>query len=308
LLCVSKEATGGLDDQVLRELEERLNYLRNLDKRREEILKSIESQEKITPEITNNAEKALTLAELEDIYRPFKPKRRTRASIAKEKGLEPFADFIIANPKLSEETLRQEAENYINEQVVDVETAIAGASDIIAENISDNPIVRTKLHTFYTRTGIAVTSAVDSEKDSVYRNFYDSKESVTRMPPHRIMAVDRGEREGFLKVNVDVEELQALGIIADEIKSDFAVSDSYKRLIAPSLERRIRTELTEKAVANAVKIFGANLKQLLLQPPIKNKVTLGFDPGNRTGCKIAVVSETGKVLDTTVVYPTPPYF
>lgn len=309
-----KEATGGLDDQLLREMSERLNYLRNLEQRKDEISQSIEGSGNMTDEIAANISKAVTLAELEDIYRPFKPKRKTRASIAKEKGLEPLSVFIF------EQSLRNpysEADNYIDldKGVETREDAIQGALDIIAENISDNPENRKKLGVFYNNNAILVSKADDPEAESVYTNYYDFREPVSKIPTHRVLAIDRGETEKILKVTVEIDEERALEIISRAfVKANNdnaklvkqAAADSFSRLIHPSIERRIRTELTEKSCTAAIKVFSDNLRQLLMQPPVKGSVTLGLDPAYRTGCKIAVVDDTGKVLDTTVVYPTPP--
>ena len=309
-----KEATGALDDQLLRELDERLAYLRNLEQRKKEVSDSIEATGNMTEEIAQSLQKAVTLAEIEDIYRPFKPKRKTRASVAKEKGLQPLADFImeqtLANPQ-------KEAEKYIDEEkgVASVEEAVQGASDIIAETISDDPDIRKILTQLYTERGVVVSKAVDAEKDSVYSNYYDYTEAVAKIPSHRVLAMDRGEREEMLKISVEVSAEEALRFINGKYvkaKNDCgnlvkaAAEDAYDRLIHPSLERRIRNDLTEKSCTSAIKVFQDNLYQLLMQPPVKNAVTIGFDPAYRTGCKTAVVDGTGKVLDTTVVYPTPP--
>lgn len=309
-----KEVTGGLDDQLLRELADRLDYLRNLDKRREEIKTSIDSTGNMTEEIQASLDNAQTLAELEDIYRPYKPKRKTRASIAKAKGLEPLADFIFAQGLGSPEIF---AEDFISEEleVATVDDAIAGALDIIAENISDNAELRKDLVDFYYKTALISSKAVNDEAESVYHNYYDYDEGVSKIPSHRILAIDRGEREGFLKVSVNLDTERVLAIISKSFviaKNDnaklvtLAIEDSFSRLLHPSLERRIRSELTEKASSSAIKVFADNLRQLLLQPPVKGAVVLGLDPAYRTGCKIAVVDDTGKVLDKTVIYPTPP--
>lgn len=309
-----KEATGALDDQQLRELFERLTYLRGLEKRKEEVSAAIEGLELMTDEIRDMLEKAVTLAAVEDIYRPFKPKKKTRAGIAKEKGLQPLADFIMEQTLADPE---KEAEKYINEEkgVTTAEEAIVGACDIIAEAISDDTALRTQLGTFYDRTALIVSKQAKEEENSVYENYFDYREAVAKIPTHRILAIDRGEREGVLKVTVEVEEEGALRIIekmfvkaknscASLVKS--AAEDAFKRLIHPSIERRVRSELTDKACTGAIHVFSDNLRQLLMQPPVKNTVTLGLDPAYRTGCKIAVVDDTGKVLDTTVIYPTPP--
>lgn len=309
-----KEATGALDDQLLRELDERLSYLRNLEQRKKEVSESIEAGGNMTDDIALSLQKAVTLAEVEDIYRPFKPKRKTRATAAKEKGLQGLADFIfeqtLANPV-------KEAEKYIDAEkgVNNTEEAIQGACDIIAEMISDDPEIRKFLSQFYINRGMVVSKAVDAEKESVYSNYYDYSEAASKIPSHRILAMDRGEREELLKVSVEVSEEEALRpVYRKYVKGKnecgslvrSAAEDAYSRLIHPSMERRIRSELTERSCNSAIKVFRDNLHQLLMQPPVKNAVTLGFDPAYRTGCKTAVVDETGKVLATTVVYPTPP--
>ncbi len=309
-----KEVTGALDDQQLRELFERLTYLRGLEKRKEEVTAAIEGLELMTDEIREMLEKAVTLAAVEDIYRPFKPKKKTRAGIAKEKGLQPLADFILEQTLADPE---KEAEKYVNEEkgVTTVEDAIAGACDIIAETISDDTTLRTQLGSFYDKTALIVSKQAKEDEASVYENYFDYREAAAKIPTHRILAIDRGEREGVLKVTVEVEEEAALRIIektfvkaknscANLVKS--AAEDAFKRLIHPSIERRVRSELTDKACTGAIHVFSDNLRQLLMQPPVKNTVTLGLDPAYRTGCKIAVVDDTGKALDTTVVYPTPP--
>ncbi len=309
-----KEATGGLDDGQLRDLDERLAYLRNLEKRKEEVGTAIEGLGLMTDELRILLEKAETLSEVEDIYRPFKPKKKTRAGIAKEKGLQPLADFLLAQTLADPNA---EAMNYISEEkgVVSAEEALAGASDILAETISDDPALRKKLNAFYDRTAILVSKQAKEDADGVYENYYDYREAVSKIPTHRILAIDRGEREEILKVTVEVEEEEALYLIEKNFVTaknscaalvKAAAADAYKRLIHPSLERRVRADLTERACTAAIRVFRDNLRALLMQPPVKNTVTLGLDPAYRTGCKIAVVDETGKVLDTTVVYPTPP--
>ncbi|MBQ2754237.1 MAG: RNA-binding transcriptional accessory protein, partial [Clostridia bacterium] len=310
-----KEMHGSCDDQVLRDFADRLNYLRNFEKRKEEIINSITEQEKMTDEIMFAIEQAQTLAALEDIYRPYKQKRRTRATVAKEKGLEPLAD-ILMEQKLNEDDFIKEAETFVNTEkgVETVQDAIDGACDIIAEIISDDAASRGKLRDLFTRTG-DIVSVGTKEEDSVYSMYYEYREPVRKIPSHRILAINRGEAEEFLKVSVEVDEVSAIKILTDAfVTSDtytaelveFCANDSYKRLIFPSVEREIRSELTANASEQAIKIFGLNLKPLLMQPPIKGKVTLGLDPAYRTGCKIAVVNPQGKVLDTTVIYPTPP--
>ena len=310
-----KEMTGSMDDQVLRQLFDRLNYLRNLDKRREEIIASITSQDKMTEELLSQINDATILAALEDLYRPYKQKRRTRATVAREKGLEPLAKAIFEN-KLSEKTLEEAAQKYINidKGIETVEDALKGASDIIAEDISDNSNIRKYLKKAFTEKGVLISKNI-SDEDSVYRLYYDYKEPINKIPSHRILAVNRGEKEDFLKILISFDENTALDIIFKEIihteniSTSFiktAAEDAYNRLIFPSVEREIRNTLTESANEQAINMFALNLEPLIMQPPVKNKVTMGFDPAYRTGCKIAVVDATGRVLDTTVVYPTPP--
>ena len=310
-----KELTGSLDDQVLREIFDRLTYLRNLETRKGEVAASITAQEKMTDEIAAAIAGAKTLVEVEDIYRPFKPKRRTRASIARENGLEPLADIIIEqNPQTIPEA---EAAAFVNEEknVPDVQTALQGAMDIIAENISDDADIRKKLRAAVTRNGKLVSKASDPETDSVYRGYYEYEETLEKVVHHRVLAIDRGEKEDILKVSINADESVMTSIILRKyVKNNglcgelvrAASLDSYKRLIFPSVEREIRSDMTAAAAEQAIKVFASNLRQLLMQPPIKNSVILGLDPAYRTGCKIAVVDVTGKVLDTTVVYPTPP--
>ncbi|MBE6859458.1 MAG: RNA-binding transcriptional accessory protein [Ruminococcus sp.] len=309
-----KELTGSLDDQILRELYDRLMYLRNLEKRKEEIHAAITEQEKMTPEIEAAISAAVTLVEVEDIYRPFKPKRRTRASIARENGLEPLADLIMAQDNSTEP--EKEAEAFVSEEknVPDVQTAVQGAMDIIAEIISDDADVRKKLRALAGEKGQLSSKASDPEAESVYINYYEYSEVIPKVANHRVLALDRGEKEGFLKVAVVLDETSATDIILGKyIKANnacgelvrAAAEDSYKRLIFPSVEREIRSEMTANAAEESIKVFASNLRQLLLQPPLKNSVILGLDPGYRTGCKVAVIDATGKVLDTNVVYCTP---
>lgn len=310
-----KEMTGSLDDQILRELSERLTYLRGLDKRREEVRKSIEAQGNLTDEIAAALEKAATMTEIEDIYRPFKPKRRTRATIAREKGLEPLSALIMEQ-NLNESDIKLEAMKFIDEekQVESAEEAIDGALDIVAETISDDAELRRLIRETALRDGVIVSKAAKNE-DSVYSGYYDYTERVATIPGHRILAIDRGEREGFLSVSLSLEDDKPLGFIEKRyVKSNTYTSDlvrsagedAYSRLIFPSIEREIRNILTDRAQEKAIKVFAANLKPLLMQPPVRGKTVLALDPAYRTGCKIAVVDPTGKVLDTTVVYPTPP--
>ncbi|MEG2403712.1 MAG: Tex family protein [Oscillospiraceae bacterium] len=310
-----KEVTGSMDDQVLRELSERLEYLRGLDKRRDEVNASITDQGAMTDELSAALEKAVTLAELEDIYRPFKPKRKTRASVARAKGLEPLAKQIMQQ-LLNDEPLLLAAE-YVNEEneVPDVEAALAGARDIIAEDISDTAALRASLRDFYNANAI-VQSKGAKEEDSVYSGYYEYQEPVKRIAQHRVLAINRGEREGFLKVTIEVDRERVSAIVcsmfvknsslsAAEVK--LAAEDAYIRLIHPSLEREVRANLTERAFEGAIHVFSKNLEQLLLAPPIKGKVAMALDPGYRMGCKVAVVDATGKVLDTAVVFPVPEF-
>ena len=312
-----KEATGALDDVVLRELSDRLTYLRNLEKRKEEVRSSIEELGKLTDDIVNSLSEAATLAAVEDIYRPYKPKKKTRASVAREKGLEPLAEFIRAQ---SDGDPYAEAEKYIDPEkgVETAEDAVAGASDIIAEDISDDPEIRKILGGLYDRSAVitSVKANEEDETDTVYTNYYDYREAVSKIPTHRILAIDRGEREGVLKASVEVDADNMLATIKSRCVTAHnknaelvtaAAADAYKRLIHPSIERRVRNDLTDKACTAAIKVFGDNLRQLLMQPPVKGMVTMGLDPAYRTGCKISVVDATGKVLDTAVVYPTPPH-
>ncbi len=310
-----KEMTGSCDDQVLRELNDRLQYLRNLEKRKEEIISSITEQEKMTDEIMNDITEATTLARLEDIYRPYKQTRRTRATVAKEKGLEPLANIIYMQMTRTG-SIEDIARDYIDEEkgVTTAEEALLGAQDIIAEIVSDNAEARAMLREAMHKSA-SIRSVNAKDEDSVYAMYYDYTEPVGKVPSHRVLAMNRGEKEDFLKVSIEIneeamiEKLNAMFITGESVGKQVmadAISDSYKRLIFPSMEREIRSELTEMASEQAIKIFGVNLKQLLMQPPVKGKVTLGLDPAYRTGCKIAVVDQTGKVLDTTVIYPTPP--
>ncbi len=305
-----KEKTGELDDQTVRSVSDRLTYLRNLEERKQEVIKSITEQEKMTDEIMQNITKAMILSEVEDIYRPFKPKRKTRASVAKAKGLEPLALLILEQDKNTNPLV--EAENFLSEEVETVEDAIQGAMDIIAETVSDDTTVRTNLKKLYNQTGV-IASKGDEEKESVYTQYYEFSQPVNKVLPHRVLAINRGEKEGFLKVNITVETPKALEIIeklyikneseCSEIVKN-SIADSFQRLINPSLDTEIRNNLSEIASTGAIKLFSDNLKQLLLVPPVKDKVCLALDPGYRTGCKMAVVDSTGKVLDSGVIYMT----
>lgn len=308
-----KELTGSLDDQLLREIFDRLTYLRNLEKRKQEISDAITAQDKMTDEIAAAISKAATLVEVEDIYRPFKPKRKTRASVARERGLEMLSALVaMQDPKTDPQA---EAAKFIDEEkgVPDADSALQGAMDIIAEDVSDDAELRKKLRALFIKTGMMTSAAVDPEEETVYKNYYEFSEPVFRIAGHRVLALDRGEREDKLKVSIVVPDESGVKTVTDKyVKNSslcgelvkLACEDSYKRLIFPSIEREIRAELTEKAAESAIKVFASNLRQLLMQAPVKNSVALGLDPGYRTGCKIAVVDGTGKVLDTGVAYIT----
>ena len=321
-----KEVTGGLSDETLRDLGERLTYLRNLEQRKEEIIKSIDEQGKLTDEILQAVAIAKTLAEVEDIYRPYKQKKKTRATVAKAKGLEPLADIIleqketkdineIAKQYVNIDSLSEEDKKNKDKVVATAEDAIQGALDIIAETISDNAKYRKEIKKLCYREGTIVTKASKAEEKSNYEMYYEYQEALKYIPSHRILAINRGEKEGFLKVSLDKPEGKILKYIERDIlkgETQFTqmlkdtILDSFKRLIEPSIDREIRSDLTEKAEEKAIKVFGKNSKQLLLGAPIKGKTVMGFDPAYRTGCKIAVIDETGKVLDYTTVYPTEP--
>ena len=321
-----KEVTGGLSDEILRELGERLNYLRNLEQRKEEVIKSIDEQGKLTDEILQAVAVSKTLAEVEDIYRPYKQKKKTRATVAKVKGLEPLAEIIIeqketrpieeiAKEYINIDKLSEEDKKNKDKVVSSAEEAIQGALDIIAENISDNAKYRKEIKRLCYREGLVVTRAANPEEKSNYEMYYEYSEPIKYIPSHRILAINRGEKEDFLKVKLEKPEEKILMYIEkDTIKGNTqftkmlqdTILDSFKRLIEPSIDREIRSDLTEKAEEKAIKVFGQNSKQLLLGAPIKGKTVMGFDPAYRTGCKIAVIDETGKVLDYTTVYPTEP--
>lgn len=307
-----KEAHGSIDDQTLREIAERLEYLRGLEKRRGEIEKALTNQGALTEELAQMLLAAKTLAELEDLYRPYRPKRRTRAAAAKEQGLEPLAMWLLLSQAKGDPV--SEAGKYITENVPDADSALAGARDIIAESISDDAVLRKDLRELLLRDGIIETTAAKDE-DSVYRTYYDYREPAARMAAHRILAVNRGEREAYLKVTLRVPEGRAMdrikqqfvrpgGAVSEQV--DMACEDAWDRLLFPSLERELRGELTDRANVSAIRVFAQNLHQLLMQPPVKGKVILGVDPGFRTGCKLAVVDENGKVLETGVGYFTLP--
>ncbi len=311
-----KEATGNLSDEVLRTLDERLTYLRNLEARKEEIIRLIDEQGKLTDELTLKIAATMVLSELEDIYRPYKPKKRTRATIAKEKGLEPLANIIYL--QMEKKPIEEVAVEYLNEEkeVNTVEDAIAGALDIIAENIADDAEYRKVIKKFCFKEAVISSVASNEEEKSPYEMYYEFKEPIAKIPSHRILAINRGEKEEFLKVKIEKPEEKILEYLNREIirdvKSQFfkylnpTIEDSYKRLIEPSIERELRNDLTERSEEQAIKVFGKNAKQLLLQPPIKDMCVMGFDPAYRTGCKIAVIDKTGKLLATTTVYPTEP--
>ncbi|MBQ9979344.1 MAG: RNA-binding transcriptional accessory protein [Clostridia bacterium] len=312
-----KEVTGSLDDEILRKFEERLNYLRNIEKRREEVTELIRAQDKLTPEIEEAIKKAVTITEIDDIYRPFRPHRKTRASVAKEKGLEPLALLILEQRAAYEPSLNDIADGFIDAEkgVENREQAFAGACDIIAESISDNAEYRKEIRRLTHQFGL-ITSKANTEEDSVYAQYYDYSEGVKKIPSHRVLAIHRGEKEEFLKVAITVDKDLILNYLYSEVvlagKSEAtqyvenAIVDGYDRLIAPSVEREIYNDLFDNACEGAIALFSDNLKHLLMQSPIKGKVVLGFDPGYVNGCKLAVVDPVGKVIDTGVIYPTKP--
>ncbi|MCJ0407542.1 RNA-binding transcriptional accessory protein [Clostridioides difficile] len=309
-----KEMTGEMSDVTLREFYEKLMYLRNLQSRKDDVVRLIDEQGKLTDEITQNIEKAKTLQEVEDIYAPYKQKKRTRATIAKEKGLENLALLILEN---NLDNIEIEAKNYLDEEkeVLSIEDALKGSRDIIAELVSDDAKIRKYIRELALREGMIVSKSATNEK-SVYDMYYDYSEAVKSMAPHRVLAINRGEKENFLKVKLEINNDKVLNYIINEYVNDknfknkeeivSSIEDSYKRLIFPSIEREIRNHLTEIAQERAISVFGKNVKSLLLQPPVKDKVVMGFDPAFRTGCKIAVVDKNGKLLDYTTVYPTDP--
>ena len=311
-----KEATGSLNDEQLRALFERLTYLRNLEDKKNQVLKSIEDQGKLTEELKKQILDAQTLVVVEDLYRPYRPKRRTRATIAKEKGLEPLADIILL--QMTEKPVEEEAKAYVSEEkgVKNVTEALNGAKDIIAERISDEADYRIYIRNLTTKNGSISSTAKNADTQSVYEMYYEFEEPIKKLAGHRVLALNRGEKEKFITVKVNAPEEDILRYLNKRvIKKDnpnttpilkAVVEDSYKRLIGPAIEREIRSDLTDKAEDGAIRVFGKNLEQLLMQPPIAGKVVLGWDPAFRTGCKLAVVDATGKVLDTTVVYPTAP--
>ena len=308
-----KEVTGNLSDEQLRNLDQRLTYLRNLEEKKNTVFESITNQGKMTDEIKNALNEAMTQSEVDDIYRPFKQKKKTRATVAKANGLQKLADNIIAQTDKTD--LKEIAKEYLSDNVKTIEDAIQGAEDIIAENISDNADFRKAIKKSYYRDGVIQTSAVDKEAKSPYEIYYDFTETIKTLPSHRILAINRGEKEKFLKVKLVKNEQYILNLLEKHIikrnstrenELQATIQDSWKRLIEPSLDREIRADLTEKADEQAIKVFGKNAKQLLLGAPLKGYTVLGFDPAYRTGCKLAVIDETGKVLDTAVLYPTEP--
>ena len=311
-----KEMTGELDENQLRLIEERLVYLRNLEDRKVEVIRIIEEQGKLTGELKKSITQAVKLQEVEDLYRPYRQKRKTRASVAKEKGLEPLAVWIWNQPKQG--NVLEEAARYINAElgVDDAEAALQGAKDILAENIADDAAIRAWIRRYTLDHGMLTSEAKDAEQESVYENYYDYRELAKKMPPHRILAINRGERENILKVGLEVPSdpahrhmegqiIKGASAVQDVLRA--VIEDAYKRLIAPSIEREVRAELTEKGESQAISVFSANLRNLLLQPPIHGKRVLGVDPAYRTGCKLAVVDDTGKLLEVAVTYPTPPH-
>lgn len=312
-----KEVTGSLDDEILRKFEERLNYLRNIEKRREEVTELIRAQDKLTPEIEEAIKKAVTITEIDDIYRPFRPHRKTRASVAKEKGLEPLALLILEQRAAYEPSLNDIADGFVDSEkgVENREQAFAGACDIIAESISDNAEYRKEIRRLTHQFGL-ITSKANTEEDSVYAQYYDYSEGVKKIPSHRVLAIHRGEKEEFLKVAITVDKDLILNYLYSEVilagKSEAtqyvenAIVDGYDRLVAPSVEREIYNDLFDNACEGAIALFSDNLKHLLMQSPIKGKTVLGFDPGYVNGCKLAVVDPVGKVIDTGVIYPTKP--
>ena len=311
-----KEVTGSLNDEVLLQFHERLLYLRNLEEKKAQVLASIAEQGKLTTELRNAVEAAATMVAVEDLYRPYRPKRRTRATIAKEKGLESLANILLL--QMTKKPLEEEAADYISEEkgVGSAQEALEGAKDILAEMISDSADYRTYIRKLTMNEGKIISKARDEKEKSVYENYYDYEEAVSKIPGHRILAINRGEKEKFLTVRIGAPEEKILRYLEKQvIRRDNSqtkellkkvIEDSYHRLIAPAIEREVRNELTEKAEDGGIKIFGKNLEQLLMQPPITGRVVLGWDPAFRTGCKLAVVDATGKVLDTVVIYPTEP--
>ncbi|WP_235775575.1 Tex family protein [Paenibacillus sinensis] len=311
-----KEMTGELDENALRDVEERLGYLRSLGERKREVIRIIEEQGKLTEELRGQIVKAAKLQEVEDLYRPFRQKRKTRASVAKEKGLEPLANWILEQRRVGNP--EEEASRYVDSDkgVESAADALLGAQDIIAEVLADDPAIRSWVRQFTASQGVLVSEAKDPEQESVYENYYSYREPVHKMPPHRILAINRGERENVLKVGIEVDAARIHAHVTRKLIKgpspvkellEAVAEDAYKRLIAPSVEREVRAEMTEKGENQAISIFSSNLRSLLLQPPVKGRRVLGVDPAYRTGCKLAAVDETGKLLEVAVTYPTPPH-
>ncbi|MGE5404108.1 MAG: Tex family protein, partial [Candidatus Saccharibacteria bacterium] len=308
-----KEATGGLDEVQIRSIEEKLIYYRNLANRKAEVIRLIEEQGKLTEELAAKINNAMKLTEVDDLYRPFRPKRKTRGSVARENGLEPLAEYLLSFP--TEGDIEKTAAAFVSEKVPTIEDALNGAKDIIAESVSDNPDFRKWIREYTRQNGVLVVEARKEGDLSVYQMYAQYKEPVKKVPPHRVLAINRGEKEEYLKAAVDVDKDEVIrflegrmikpGITGQLVKE--ALADSYKRLIEPAVERDIRNELTETAETHAIEIFSKNLRSLLLYPPVKGKVVLGIDPGFRTGCKVAVVDEMGKLAEVGVIYPTPPH-
>ena len=311
-----KEMTGSLDEVQIREIEERYNYLENLEKRKQEVLRLIDEQGKLTDELAKKIQQAVKVQKVEDLYRPYKQKRRTKATIAKENGVEPLANYLMSSPQSGD--VYAKAGEFINENIANAEEALQGAHEIVAEQISDNPDFRTWIRSYTKNKGVYQSKVKDADKDEkgVYEMYYDFAEPINKMVSHRVLASNRGEKEEILKVSIVVEEEKIYEYLERQlvqntraVTAEFvreAYKDSYKRFIGPAIEREIRNELTEEADEQAINIFGENLRNLLLQPPLKGKVVLGFDPAYRTGCKLAVVDETGKVLAIEVIYPHKP--
>ncbi|MCD6205278.1 MAG: RNA-binding transcriptional accessory protein, partial [Candidatus Marinimicrobia bacterium] len=312
-----KERTGELNEDQIRDIQHHFNYLRTLEKRKDTILKSIGEQGKLTPELKGKIENCTVLQDLEDIYLPYKPKKRTRATIARKKGLQSLADLILAQQTFKGKP-EDYAEKFINpgKEIDTSEEALAGAGDIVAENIADNADIRKNIRETVFKSGLIITTARDESRSSVYEMYYDYSEPVSKIPSHRILAINRGEKENILKVKIDSDADRALEIIQKKIiknrDSIFtslliqSIEDAYKRLIFPAIEREIRNTLTETAEEQAIRVFATNLKNLLLQAPVNNKVIMGIDPGFRTGSKVAVIDPTGKYLEGTTIYPHPP--
>jgi uncharacterized protein len=307
-----KEATGGLDENEIRLIEERLNFHRNLEQRKEEVIRLIEEQGKLTAELEARIRQAGKLVEIDDIYLPFRPKRKTRASTARARGLQSLADFLLACPQQGKP--EEEAERYLSDEVTSIEVALQGAMDIVAEQVSEDASARGWIREYSRKHGILVVAAKDKNVESPYRMYYEYQEAVNKIPPHRILAINRGEREEILKVSVSLETDKIIdylskryvkpGVTAEYLTQ--AIQDSYSRLIKPSIERDLRNALSEIAEKQAITVFAKNLRSLLLQPPVKGQIILGLDPAYRTGCKWTIVDDTGKMLEVGVVYPTPP--